>query len=85
LWSHFKVPTCYKQDKWGVSELVTELEDCWGSVVVSCCCEKLLSEVWDSLGTQRKGNVRHSKPLPSNGSEYMTVDTSVVVIVNCKV
>jgi hypothetical protein len=31
---------CYKQDKLGVSEL----EDCCGSVVVSCCCSKLVAE-----------------------------------------
>jgi hypothetical protein len=60
---------------------------------VSCCCEKLVAEAGDSVGTQRKGNVRHWKPLPSNGSEDVTVDTSVCVcvcvcvcvIVNCEV
>jgi hypothetical protein len=51
---------------------------------VSCCCEKLVADVGDSSGTQGKGNVRHLKPLPSNGSEDVTVDTSVFVIVNCK-
>jgi hypothetical protein len=39
---------------------------------VSCCCEKLLTEAGDSLGTQRNRNVRSWKPLPSNGSEYVT-------------
>jgi hypothetical protein len=29
--------------------------------------EKLVAEVGESSGTQRKGNVRLSKPLPSNG------------------
>jgi hypothetical protein len=44
---------------------------------VSCCCEKLVAETGDSSGTQRKGNVCRWKPLPSNGSEDVTVDTSV--------
>jgi hypothetical protein len=35
------------------------------------------SEAVDSSGTQRKGNVRRWKPLPSNGIEGMSVDTSV--------
>jgi hypothetical protein len=38
-----------------------------GSIVMSCCCEKLVAEARESLGTQRKGNIRHWKPLPSNG------------------
>jgi hypothetical protein len=29
--------------------------------------EKLLAEAGESSGTQRKGNVRNWKPLPSNG------------------
>jgi hypothetical protein len=52
---------------------------------VSRCCEKLVAEAGDSSGTQRKGNVRRWKPLPSNGSEDVTVDTSVCVTVKCKV
>jgi hypothetical protein len=27
---------------------VNELENCWGLVVVSCCCEKLVAEAGDS-------------------------------------
>jgi hypothetical protein len=46
------------------------------------CCEKLLSEAGDSSGTQRKGNVRSWKPIPSNGSADVTVDTSVCVCVS---
>jgi hypothetical protein len=30
---------------------VSELEDCWGSVVVNCCCEKLVAEAEDRSGT----------------------------------
>jgi hypothetical protein len=47
------VPRCYKQDKlvrsqfvcWLVGESASELENRCGSVVVSCCCEKLVAEV----------------------------------------
>jgi hypothetical protein len=60
-------------------------------------CELFLSEVgsWgrEISGSQRKGNVRRCKPLPSNGSKDATVDTSecececvcVCINVNCKV
>jgi hypothetical protein len=48
------------------SYLMSELEDCCGSVVVNCYCEKLVAEAGDSSGTQKKGNVRHWKPLPDN-------------------
>jgi hypothetical protein len=41
--------------------------------------EKLVAEVGDSSGTQRKGNVLRWKPLPSNDNS-----TEVCVIVNCK-
>jgi hypothetical protein len=68
-----------------LTELVSELDDSYGSVVVSCCCEKLVAEVGDSSATQRKGNVCCWKPLTSNSSEDVTVDTSVYVIVYCKV
>jgi hypothetical protein len=50
----------------------------------------LVAEAGDSSGTQMRGNVRRWKPLPSIGSEDVTVDTSVCVcvcvcvIVNCK-
>jgi hypothetical protein len=59
-----------------VSELVSN--NCCGTVCVYCCCEKLVAEVGDNSGTQRKGNVcRLWKMLPSNNNEDMTVDTSV--------
>jgi hypothetical protein len=40
-------------------------------------CEKLVAQAGDSSGTQRKEHVRRWKPLTSNGSEGVTVDTSV--------
>jgi hypothetical protein len=52
---------------WLVSELITELKNCWGSVVVSCCNEDLVAEAGVSSGTQTKGNVRCWKPLRSKG------------------
>jgi hypothetical protein len=50
-----------------VSRSVSSSENCWGSVVVSCCCEKLVAEARDSSGTKWNGNTRRLKPLPSNG------------------
>jgi hypothetical protein len=60
---------------------VTEIDDCCGSVIVVCCCEKVVAEAEDSSGIRRKENVCRWKPLLSNGSEDMTVDTSVCVCV----
>jgi hypothetical protein len=48
---------------------------------VSRCCEKPVGEVEDSSGNQRKGDVCRWKPLRSNGSEDVTVDTNVCVYV----
>jgi hypothetical protein len=61
VFSAWSVKRCYKQDK-----SVSELDNCWGSDVVSCCCEKLIAEAGDSLGTQKKVTVCHWKSLPSN-------------------
>jgi hypothetical protein len=36
-------------------------------------CEKLVAETGHSFGTQRKGNVRGWKPLPSNGYEVQSM------------
>jgi hypothetical protein len=64
---------------------VSELEDCWVSVVVSCCCGKLVAETGGSSGTHTKENVRRWKPLPSKGSENVTEDTSASGVVKFKV
>jgi hypothetical protein len=61
--------------------LVSESDNCWGSVTVSCSSEKPLAVAGDVLRTPRKGKVRHLKPLPSNGSEDVNVDTNMRVIV----
>jgi hypothetical protein len=44
-----------------VKQLVGEFEDCGGSVVVSCCCQKLVTVAGDSSRTQSKGNGRWLK------------------------
>jgi hypothetical protein len=62
----------------------SQLEDCRGTVIISLCCEKPIAEAGDTSGTQRNGNVRRWQPLPTNGSEDVTMDTSVCVVVNCK-
>jgi hypothetical protein len=51
----------------GLSLTPLRIEDCRGSVLVSCCCKKLVAEAGDSSGTRRKGKVPCWKPLPSNG------------------
>jgi hypothetical protein len=64
---------------------VSKLNNSWVSVDVICFCANLVAEDGDSSGTQSLGNVRRWKPLPSKGSEDVTVDNSVCVTVNCKV
>jgi hypothetical protein len=63
---------------------VSELDDCCGTIIVNYCCEKVIAGAGDSLGTQRKGNIRCWKQLPSNGSKDVTVYTSVCVCVTVK-
>jgi hypothetical protein len=53
--------------------------------MVNCCCWKQVGEAVDSSEIQEKGNVRRLKPLPSNFSRDVTVDTNVCVTVNCEV
>jgi hypothetical protein len=36
----------------------SQINNYWGSVIVSCRCEKLVDENGDISGTQRKGEVR---------------------------
>jgi hypothetical protein len=55
------VPLCYKQGQLDVAvsqlvgKLVSESEDCWGSVVVTCCCEQLVAEARGQLGNPGEG------------------------------
>jgi hypothetical protein len=39
-----------------------ELDNGWGSVVMSCCCYKPVAEAGDSSGTQRKGTSSIGSP-----------------------
>jgi hypothetical protein len=48
---------------------MNEQDNHWDSVVVSSCCEKLVTEVRDSSGTQRKGGVCCWKSLPETGED----------------
>jgi hypothetical protein len=50
-------------------EFAGELVNCWGSNIVSHCCEKLVTEAGDSMGTQKKGNIPDWKPYQRTG-EY---------------
>jgi hypothetical protein len=65
MFSVRSMPRCYKQGELAVNELV-RVDNCWGSDVVICCCQKLVAEARDNSGTQRKGKVHHWKLLPSN-------------------
>jgi hypothetical protein len=53
---------------------------------VSDSCENLVAEAVDSSGTPKKRNRLRKKPLQSNGSEDVTVDTCgcLCVILTCK-
>jgi hypothetical protein len=42
-----------------------------------CRNEKLVAKAGDSLGTQRKGNVHHQKPLPSSTAKTMIENASL--------
>jgi hypothetical protein len=69
VFSARSVPRYYKQGHLAVADgrWVSKLQNCYGSVVVSCCCEKLVAEAGESSGTKGKGNVRRWRPPPSNG------------------
>jgi hypothetical protein len=47
--------------------------------------EKLVTEIGNSSGTQRKGNVCRWKPLPSRAVRNVTENTSLCVTVTLKV
>jgi hypothetical protein len=52
------------------------MEDCCGTVVVSCCCEKLVAD-YGTVREPRRENLRCWEPLPSNSSKDVTADTGV--------
>jgi hypothetical protein len=59
---------------------VSQSENCCGSVFVSYCCEKLVVEVGDSSGTQKKGNVRYQ----ATASEDWTAWENLVICEVCR-
>jgi hypothetical protein len=65
---------CYKQVQLpiAVCNIVSVLDNLWGSVFVSSYCEKLVAVAEDSSGTQRKWYFCHWKQQPSNDREDMT-------------
>jgi hypothetical protein len=52
---------------------------------VKCCCWKLVTEAWENFGNLDEREHPPLKPLPSNGSEDVTVDTRVCVTVYSEV
>jgi hypothetical protein len=44
VFSVLSVPKCYKQEKLGAAESCWSVDKRWGSVVVTCCTEKLVAE-----------------------------------------
>jgi hypothetical protein len=61
-------------------------EDCCGSVLVSCCCKKLVAEAGDSSVAQRKGNVRRWKPQVSQihcyHSDFLSLTALIYIVVS---
>jgi hypothetical protein len=39
----------------GSEESICELEDCWSSAIVTCCCEKLVAEARGQFGNPEEG------------------------------
>lgn len=56
-----------------------------GSIVASLCCEKLAVKARRSSGTQGKGTSAVGGQYRATICEDMTVDSSLCVIVHCKV
>jgi hypothetical protein len=63
------------------SKECVERESADRQYVDSCSCEKLVAKAGDISGTQRKGNVRRWKPLPSSSAKTMTEKAILCVIV----
>jgi hypothetical protein len=63
VFSVWSVPICQKQDRLWMSRRIAGVQSVWDIAV---------KRHGDSSGTHRKLNVRHCKPLPSNGHGKMT-------------
>jgi hypothetical protein len=60
-----------------VTELVSELDNRWGSDVLRCCCEKLVAEAGDITGNRRWRTSAVGSRYRATAREDVTVDTSV--------
>jgi hypothetical protein len=56
VFSMQSVQRCYKQGQLAVAGSQLDRDYC-SSVTVNCCCEKLVAEARDSVGTKRKDNI----------------------------
>jgi hypothetical protein len=54
---------------WLISDWVSELENCWGSGVVSFCCEKLVAEAREQFGNPKEAEHR---PLEAATKQRLT-------------
>jgi hypothetical protein len=81
------VPRQYNEDQLPLSvNLSREVgEESRGSLQADRQLRVAVAGAGDSSGTQRKGNVRRWKPLPSNAVKTVTEITSLCVIVICKI
>jgi SHS2 domain-containing protein len=65
---------------------VSELEDCCGTVLVSCCAQKLVAEAWGQLEDPEGGE---RPPLEAVTRKLVKIlqaeGTYVCVVVNCGV
>jgi hypothetical protein len=72
MFSTRSVPSCYNQD-----QLAVAVRELLGFSRYELWLLEAGSWDWGQFGNQEEGNVRLWKPLPGNGSEDVTVDTSV--------
>jgi hypothetical protein len=77
------VPIYYKQGQLAVAGRVRGVSERVRKLLGFRRCKLLLLEacsiVWGQYGDSEEGNFRRWEPLPSNGSEDVTVDTGVSV------
>jgi hypothetical protein len=53
VFSTRSMPKCYQQGQLAVA--VSELENCCGSVIANCCCEKLVAETRGQFRNPEEG------------------------------
>jgi hypothetical protein len=65
--------------------LVSELEDCCGSVLVSCCCYKLVAEAWGQFGNPEEGEHPPLEAVTRKLVKTQQTEKTVYAAVNCRV